>query len=336
MRPWFTRFFAVLASCALPVSLVVPSSSAATYTPRAPAPNGTDRVESIKKAAVLDAVRQGAEVLFLKEVRQNERVVGWAVTTGLTNRPSSAAAPFAQIKGITLHYYVDGAGLPASLSSNGPLDDPRFGHDPAASAGLECVDLNGDGIDEVIVTQTRPGASWAPSCAFVFRLGPEKLVPVATITSHYPIPLTELDEQSRPVLPSTYAIGKSLAHAAQPRWTDYYRFDGRQMLLANRFCPQQFRSWPKQLKDLLRNQETDGELWYFLGRACQALGKDQESSAAIERARSLRYSAPNWKTLQAGIHVPTQNALGTMKIPESLRKRSVAPNGLWPKPNPGS
>jgi len=180
------------------------------------------------------------------------------------------------------------------------LDDPRFGHEPATSIALECIDLNGDGTDEVIVTENRPGASWQPSCAFVFSLAPGKLIQVATVTSQYPIQLTRLDDH-RTLIPVTYAIGRTLAHFAQPRWTDYYGFDGKQIFLANRLWPEQFRDWPRALGSCLKEHPDDSELWYFLGRAYEALGQAQNAKPAFDKAKSLGYRQPKWKLLQAGV-----------------------------------
>jgi hypothetical protein len=186
---------------------------------------------------------------------------------------------------------------------SGTLADPRFTDWLAEAVELECVDLNGDAVDEVVVTQRRTGASWAPGSAFVSKLGSDRLIRVATLTSHYEVKVERLDGYDQPVIPVTFAIGTTLDHATQPRWTDYYRFDGQRIILANSVLPQQFQAWPGRLKRVLTDHPDDPEIWYYLGIADRILGKGLESERAFAKARSLDYQEPDTKALQAGIQV---------------------------------
>jgi hypothetical protein len=166
---------------------------------------------------------------------------------------------------------------------SGPLVDPRFTDWPPETVELECVDLNGDAVDEVVVTQWRTGASWAPGCAFVFKLGSDRLIRIATLTSHYEVKVERLDGFDQLVIPVTFAIGTTLAHAAQPRWTDYYRFDGQRIISSNSALPQRFRAWPGTLESVLTDHRDDPEIWYYLGVACRILGQGPELSVPLLR-----------------------------------------------------
>jgi hypothetical protein len=140
-----------------------------------------------------------------------------------------------------------------------------------------------------------------PGCVFVFNLASNKLACVATITSHEAMRITKLGDHNQMAVPATYAIGKTLAHYAQPRWTDYWGFDGKQMIAANGLWSQQFRHWPAELKRLLEQHPDDAELWYYLGRAYEALGNGNEARLAMAKSKSLGYKGPDWKLIQAGL-----------------------------------
>jgi hypothetical protein len=306
MHPHLTQFLPVLIGLALvelsPAQQIHPTTNST--------PSSADRSEvagALKQAARRDAETDGLGVLYTQLLHSKNQSTGWVVLLGRKTEQRQGERTFPQVSDVTLRLYEEQAGRFRSLSREGPLDDPRFGHDPAASATLECVDLNGDGTEEVIVHQTRPGASWIPSCAIVFKFTPESLVRVGTVTSHYPIQLSPLIDRNEFVLPATYAIGKTLAHYAQPRWTDYYAFDGKQLRLANELCPEHYRACPRELEDLLVEHGNDAELWYFLGKAHQVLGHNKEAKPAFEKANSLGYKAPDWKVLRAGVIPAIEN-----------------------------
>jgi hypothetical protein len=258
--------------------------------------------DAIRRAALNDKESQGLDILGIKPIYRRKQTVGWAVVLARSHTAQGPALPFPQISNVSLCLYGKEDENYRCFSRTSFLNDPRFGDDPAISVALECADLNEDELDEVLVTLNHPGASWTPGCALVFNLSSNKLAYVATITSHYPINLTRIDGRNQWVIPATYSIGKTQPHFSQPRWTDYYRFDGRQMMLANSFWPQRFRHWPVELRDLLKEHPDDAELWYYLGRAFQALGNELDAATAWKKAISLGYQQPDWKLLQAGLY----------------------------------
>lgn len=308
MRIYLARALGVLSALVL-LRAATAAQTAPDTKPAPPVPAEPKAANGVRQSAQADAAAQGYKVLDLQQVSAPGPTPNWVVLLGQPVQGHSPKTSL-QTSNILLRLYAQREGRYRCVFSQGPLEDPRFGHDPATAVALECVDLNGDGIDEVIVPQTRPGASWIPGCAFVYGLGSNKLFHVATIASHYPIQISRLGDGNRPAIPSTYAIGKTLAHYLQPRWTDYYRYDGKQMILANSLCPERFRDWPRQLHQLLSEHGSDAELWYFLGKAYQALGNENEAVPAFEKARSLGYLEPEWKTLRAGVQ-PAANADST-------------------------
>lgn len=266
---------------------------------------GSDGREGVRSAVLAEARADGSAVLECQPVFANEAAVAWAVVLGKTRQPEPGEFPVMQIRNVRLRLYAEAEGQYRNVSGALPLRDPRFPNDPATSVALACTDLNEDGMDEVLVTQTYPGASWQPGCAFVFKLAEGRaLVHVGTITSHYPIRATSVGETGRLVIPAAYAIGQTLPHSEQPRWTDYYGFDGKVLFLANRFAPEEFRSWPDNLNRLLQKHPDDAELWFFLARAYQALGESRESAKVLAKANSFAYRQPDWKKLRAGLQLP--------------------------------
>jgi hypothetical protein len=215
----------------------------------------------------------------------------------------SGDKPFKEISDVALLMYVGDGTSCRSVSSRGPLVDPRHTDWPASSVTLQCIDLNNDGTDEVMVDQGRVGASWTPGCAFVFRVRAKGFALVGTITSHYEIRVRDLDGDNRREIPSTYAIGTTMPHSAQPRWTDYYGYNGRRMALVNSRLSAQFPEWPAQLKRALAKHPDDPELLFFLGYSYGILGRDREAKGAFAKARSLGYRKPDRRALQAGIEV---------------------------------
>lgn len=304
--PLFKRRSAALVLLALLLDwpLVLRSAAADSPAIRQSAGRSHGR-EAATRAALAEANPDGSAVLDCQPVLANETAVAWAVVLGNTRQPGPSELPVTQIRNVKLRLYAEVEGKYRSLSGALPLRDPRFPDDPATSVALACTDLNEDGTDEVLVTQTCPGASWQPGCAFVFKLAEGKaLVHVGTITSHYPIQATSVGETGRLVIPATYAIGQTLPHSEQPRWTDYYGFDGKVLFLANRFAPEHFQSWPGTLKRFLQKHPDDAEVWFFLARAYQALGEPQESAQALAKANSFEYRQPDWKKLRAGLELP--------------------------------
>ncbi|MHC1763927.1 MAG: tetratricopeptide repeat protein [Verrucomicrobiia bacterium] len=284
---------------------VLPPLAAADSPPFRLSAGDSNGREAAKSAALAETRSDGSAVLECQPVFANEAAVAWAVVLGKTRQPEPGEFPVTQIRNVRLRLYAEAEGKYRNVSGALPLRDPRFPNDPATSVALACTDLNEDGTDEVLVTQTYPGASWQPGCAFVFKLAEGRaLVHVGTITSHYPIRATSAGVTGRPVIPATYAIGQTLPHSEQPRWTDYYGFDGKALFLANRFAPEHFRNWPDNLMRLLQEHPDDAELWFFLARAYQALGEPQESAKVLAKANSFEYRQPDWKKLRAGLQLP--------------------------------
>ena len=156
---------------------------------------------------------------------------------------------------------------------------------------LRCVDLNADGTDEIILTEGYSGCGWSPGRHAVFAIEGGRIVPVGEFATE------ELDcdelaalPDGRRAIPCTYAIGE-MAHCAQPRWSDYYSYDGARLVLVNRALPEAFRAWPEELTRELAGHPHDAELWYFLGRAHLVLGDDRQALACFRQADALGYSA---------------------------------------------
>jgi|GEM_PF-6110534 len=255
---------------------------------------------SVAQAAVAEAATAERIVLGLRPIHKQDRTEGWAV---VTYRSEKANGQLVFLEPELLMYAKE-ADTYRCVFRSGTLIDPRMKKNNWPVDGgmdLECLDLNRDAVDEVVVTQWRRGASWTPGCAFVFKLASNRLIHLAALMSHYEIKVEQHDGYNQPVIPVTFAIGKTLAHVGQPRWTDYYRFDSQHMVLANSLLPQQFRHWPGELKRVLTEHPDDPEIWYYLGVACKILGQGPESERAFAKAKSLGYQGPDTETLQAGL-----------------------------------
>jgi Tetratricopeptide repeat len=274
--------------------------------------------DSEKKMVSLVAGTQAGEtgrvVLAVQPIRKLGGSSAWAVITYQRERIAGTERAQKTFPNPELWMYVKSADAYRCVFRKGSLDDPRFKGDPPLAVGLKCLDLNGDGIDEVVVTQERLGASWEPGCAIVFEPATNQLIPLATLTSHFRVNVERLGGYDQPVISITYAIGTTLAHAAQPNWTDYYSYDGQRMILANGFLPKQFRAWPGDLKKVLRNHPDDPEIWYYLGAAYKILNETQKANRAFAKASSLGYRETNKESLEAGIQVE-QNAVPNAAAP---------------------
>jgi len=256
---------------------------------------------SVAQAAVTEAATTGRIVFGLRPIRKQGRAEGWAVVTYRSEKIATNDNPCKAFPEPELLMYARKADTYYCVFRSGTLIDPRMKDWPADAMNLECLNLDCDAVDEVVITQWHRGASWTPGCAFVFKLVSNRLIRLATLMSHYEIKVERLDGYDHPVIPVTFAIGKTLAHVAQPRWTDYYRFDGQHMVLANSLLPQQFRHWPGELERVLTEHPDDPEIWYYLGVARKILGQGLESERAFAKAKSLGYQGPDTETLQAGL-----------------------------------
>ena len=94
-----------------------------------------------------------------------------------------------------------------------------------------------------------PSASWGVD-----------IVPIGEVASEELYCDDILSGETTDTIPCTYAIGDSMGHCAQPRWTDYYRFDGTSLKLANSEMPARFRKWPDELRRILKTSPTDAEI----------------------------------------------------------------------------
>ena len=259
--------------------------------------------DSVARVAAAEAATAGRIVLDLRLVHRQGRPADWAVVTYRREKVSTNDRPRKEFSEPELLMYAGEAKIYRCVFRSDPLADPRMKDWSAEAVELECVDLNGDTVDEVVVTLRRTGASWAPGCAFVFKLASDQLILLAILTSHYEVKIERLDGYNQPVIPVTFAIGTTLAHVAQPRWTVYYRLDGQRIILANSVLPQRFQAWPGTLKNVLTAHPDDPEIWYYLGVARRILGQGPESERAFAKARSLGYQEPDPKAHQAGIQV---------------------------------
>jgi len=256
---------------------------------------------SLAQAAVAEAATIGRIVFGLRPIRKQYRTEGWATVTYRNEKIATNDRPRKAFLDPELLMYARKADTYYCVFRSGTLIDPRMKDWPADAMNLDCLDLNCDAIDEVVITQWRRGASWTPGCAFVFKLLSKQLIHLATLTSHYEIKIERFDGYDYPVIPVTFAIGKTLAHVDQPRWTDYYRFDGQHMVSANSLLPQQFRHWPGELERVLTEHPDDPEIWYYLGVARKILDQRKDSERAFARAKSLGYQGAVTEALQAGL-----------------------------------
>ena len=191
---------------------------------------------------------------------------------------------------LTLTTYADGAGA-TNWTGAGVRVRSRREEEPSRLE-LACMDLNADGRDEIIVVESYSGCGWDPGVYRVFTIADGAILPVGEVSSEEVGCERFLEAGGRDTVPFTYAIG-GLAHLAQPRWTDYYRYDGTRLVIANNDRPALFRKWPDELRGLLKDRPDDAELWYFLGRALLILSNDGEALDAFRRASDLGYRAYN-------------------------------------------
>ena len=119
--------------------------------------------------AAAEAATAGRIVLDLRPVHRQGRPAGWAVVTYRREKVTTNERPSKGFPEPELLMYAKEAEVYRCEFRSGPLADPRMKDWSAEAVELACVDLNGDAVDEVVVTQRRTGASWAPGCAFVFK-----------------------------------------------------------------------------------------------------------------------------------------------------------------------
>lgn len=309
MARWCTRFIAVLAAMSL-VARATKAQTPPTHTFSPAGDSTASRAENahrdletnaVRQGVLSDASKQGLSVLDIRPIGKRTQSARWAVVMGKSVQGSDK--PYKEISDITLRMYVKEGTNYRFVSSKGPLIDPRFEDWPASSIELQCLDLNNDGLDEVILIQGRVGASWLPGCAFVFMVRSNGLVPVGTITSHYDIQIGDVEGDRHYEITSTYAIGTKMPHFEQPRWTDYYGYDGTQMVLVNNRLSRQFLEWPAILTRALDAYPDDPELWFYLGDSYRILGRDQEAARAFTKAGLLGYRTPATRAPHTGIEI---------------------------------
>ena len=156
---------------------------------------------------------------------------------------------------------------------------------------LRCLDMNADGTDEIIMTEAYNGCGWDPGRHALFAITNGQVLAVAELpTEELGCSKEIMLPDGRVAIPCTYAIG-DMAHYAQPRWSDYYTYDGVKLRLVNSKLPNAFREWPRVLSKELAVHPQDGELWYFLGRAHLVMGNSDEALACFRKADEQGYSA---------------------------------------------
>jgi hypothetical protein len=250
--------------------------------------------ETVTRLVGAEAREAGRAVLGVQRVSNPTGPPTWAV---LTCKPQSAAEK--EMEGTQypkpeLRIYSMRAGAYTFIAQSGPLKEPRFGYSPPSAVKLECMDLNNDGLDEVVVTEEWRGASWEPGCALVFELAPDRLLEVGTLTSDCPVEVQRLAGYKQLVIRISFGIG-DLSHGDQPEWTDYYTYDGKRIVLVNDLLREEFRMLRKDIKNVLRKHSDDAELLYYLGVADKILGETKEANRASIMAKSLGYRERNSK-----------------------------------------
>ena len=273
----------VIRSSALNLSIVAATFLTGCATTRY---GGVDEV-ALAGVIINPSVLRGMTEISSMPVKSGELGHMTAVLLGRRRGPSTGA--YQHFDDLTLATRIDsptgtnwtGAGVRARSRSP---DDP-------SSIEMRCLDLNADGRDEIVVIESYAGCGWDPGVYRVFTTRGREVVPIGEVASEELGCDSSLSAEARETLPCTYAIGDSLGHCGQPRWTDYYRFDGTRLILANKEMPRQFRKWPDELRRLLQTSPSDAELWYFLGRALLILSRDEEALLAFRNASDLGYRA---------------------------------------------
>lgn len=216
---------------------------------------------------------RGVQVLGVVPLTQRGRDERWGVVYFQPGDPQQGSA-YAWVR-VRLYRAEHGKLIPVGPPV--PVSDPRFDDPAATKVGVFGRDLTGDGTPELAVELMIQGASWAPSYLAVFSLRNDALQPLLGLTSSEPLWLEDLNGDGQCEAGNTYEIGMSMSHAAQPRWTDIYAFDGQRYVLSNQRFPQEFREWPQTLSGAIQAHPKDPEILDYLGRTAEILGHPEEA-----------------------------------------------------------
>lgn len=125
---------------------------------------------------------------------------------------------------------------------------------------LNLIDLDGDKKPEVVVFSVFYGASAQPVRFAPYKLIGSRLAPLGQLTCAEGFELTDLRHNGHLVACATRAIGAELAHAEQPRWTDYYVSDGGPYLCVDGNFASRYDSLYPYIQKLLKTHLHDVQL----------------------------------------------------------------------------
>jgi tetratricopeptide (TPR) repeat protein len=222
----------------------------------------------------------------------------WLVLTGV--RQDGGFNPKGYMAALRLALYE---GEPRSWRRiwNSPiLRDTRAGRGEFDEAQLYVRDLTGDGKPEAVVWKVFYGGSATPTHADLFERQGEKMVRIGDVAGSLPCWFEDLNADGRVEIGNFNEIGHLMCHAAQPRWTDIYRYKNGKYTVCNRDFPDQFDGWVDELTDLLEEYPDDYDIWKHLGRVHEIQGRPKEAFEAYRRAEAACEAAiaaerPEWR-----------------------------------------
>lgn len=163
------------------------------------------------------------------------------------------------------------------------------GHDACeemSDVQLYVTDVTGDRVPDVIIGEVMYGASWTPSHLDIYEWHERALRKILGVKSDDPLDIVDLDgDGSREVI-NDEAVGWSMCHGKQPRWTDIYAYKNSTYRLANGEFPGEFGDLAEELRETLKEYPTDWVIWKYTGQLYEIQGRPGKALRAYRRSAS--------------------------------------------------
>lgn len=169
---------------------------------------------------------------------------------------------------------------------------------------LVTADVYGNGEQEACVLDESSAASAIPSHLDIFSQKNGILVRTFQTDSVMPIWIQDIDNDGRREIGTYSKVGDTLPGYEMPTWMDIYAVKNGKYELANADFPTEFRTWPAQLKQVLRTHPGDPDVLRHLGKAYAILGERQNAiaayNAAVTACRKAMHSNTDRSMISAG------------------------------------
>ena len=147
------------------------------------------------------------------------------------------------------------------------------------------LDLNGDGVQEVVIPEVAQGAWWSPSHIDIFAFRDGRMEKLLGASAYFPVDLRDLNNDgSYEVIVKTAYVGWGLATAEMPVWFDIYAYKDGYYQLADWRFPRQYDEPCRKMRAALAKHPRDYGLLKYYGAALRFRGRPRAALRAYRQA----------------------------------------------------